>query len=207
MAVTTGIESTNLNETIPDADRFLDWLDERIQNIMNRLISTEAWSVMTAENVDRNNLISIIREVYLEIVWYQEDAISGAISAIGRLPRAVSPKLIQSMLVHQADEFDHGLMARRDFLALDGDESRTDKINMSPSACAVASFWNYAATRMDPFAYLGALYLFEGLTPWISESLLTVSKRVGFPSDACEFGEFHAVEDVQTSEPGSSSDT
>jgi len=197
MNTTSVAEIKRINTALTSAENLAAWLDERIDEIKLKLEATEVWNVLTSDSTDPTMLQHILRELYLEIVWYQHDALSGAISAIGELPRSVSAKLIQSMLVHQADEFDHGLMARQDYIALGGEESRVDKSNMSPSACAIAAFWNYCAHRMNPFSYLGALYLFEALTPWISETLLARVKKAGFPANSYGFGEFHAIEDIK----------
>ena len=74
------------------------------------------------------------------------------------------------MLIHQSEEFDHGEMARRDFIGL---EHKTEDayVRLSPEAFAVSAVWWMIARQYDPFAYLGALFLFEGLTPYLTAAI------------------------------------
>jgi hypothetical protein len=58
-----------------------------------------------------------------------------------------------------------------------------------------------AVTRMlgdreDPFSYLGYMYLFEGLTPTITERAQKALYAKGFPIQAREFVDMHATEDI-----------
>src|SRR5437016_2920980 len=49
----------------------------------------------------------------------------------------------------------------------------------------------------DPFAYLGALYPFEGLTPIVCNAVREALLKNGFPQQALEFIDFHATEDIK----------
>jgi hypothetical protein len=49
----------------------------------------------------------------------------------------------------------------------------------------------------DPFAYLGALYPFEGLTPIISARVKAILAVKEYPADALEYIEFHSTEDIK----------
>jgi pyrroloquinoline quinone (PQQ) biosynthesis protein C len=105
-------------------------------------------------------------------------------------------RMVKAMLRHQAEEFDHGEMALRDHVALGGDEQHARHGHrISPAAYSVAAIWRMIANQRDPFAYLGALYPFEGLTPIVSERIKAALLRRGFPADALEFVEFHSTED------------
>lgn len=105
--------------------------------------------------------------------------------------------MIHKMLVHQAEEADHGEMALRDYVALGGDEAEARRRRISPASFAVASLW-WGLWRMeDPFAYLGALYPFEGLTPLVSQMVRESIVKNGFPANALEYINFHAEEDIK----------
>jgi pyrroloquinoline quinone (PQQ) biosynthesis protein C len=49
----------------------------------------------------------------------------------------------------------------------------------------------------DPFAYLGALYPFEGLTPIISARVKAILAGKQYPDNALEYIEFHSTEDIK----------
>jgi pyrroloquinoline quinone (PQQ) biosynthesis protein C len=49
----------------------------------------------------------------------------------------------------------------------------------------------------DPFAYLGALYPFEGLTPRVCQTVREAVLKKGFPGAALGYINFHADEDVK----------
>lgn len=175
----------------------IEKLDGYLDAIFGNLEATTCWKTLTSPDSDSKLVLRIMRELYREIAWYQPDVIEATIHVIGQLPRSVKPKRIQSMLIHQADEFDHGEMAIRDFVRLGGREEEVRHTRMSPSSHAVAAYWLMLAHKRDPFAYLGALYMFEGLTPRISADVLGGLAKLDFPQEATEFGEFHATEDIK----------
>ncbi len=137
-----------------------------------------------------------MRELYLEITSYQPYVIEAAIAAIGQMPRSMPVRMVKAMLRHQAEELDHGEMAMRDYVAVGGDESYARNVHrISPQSYAVAAVWRLIARNRDPFAYLGALYPFEGLTPIVSEMAKQALRKNGFPESTLEFVEFHSTED------------
>ena len=68
---------------------------------------------------------------------------------------------------------------------------------MSPSAFAVAAYWRMLAHKRDPFAYLGALFLFEGLTPVVAAKVREGVAGTDYPAGATEYVDFHATEDLK----------
>ena len=156
----------------------------------------EFWRAVTSPGTDAERLREIMRQVYLEIFSYQQHAIEGAITAIAQMPRSMPVRMIKAMLRHQAKEFDHGEMALRGYVGLGGNETYARvRHRISPAAYSVAAIWKTIGTMREPFAYLGALYPFEGLTPIVSERVKGVLEGRGFPADSMEFVEFHATED------------
>ena len=179
-----------------EADAFVDSLDARIQRLLEEIKKSEVWQVVTARETNTAFVERIMREVYLEIYSYQPHVIEATIAIIGKMPKA-DPRMIHKMLVHQAEEADHGEMALRDYVALGGDESFARNRKISPASFSVASVWWGLWKMEDPFAYLGALYPFEGLTPIVSQMVRESILKNGFPADALEYINFHAEEDVK----------
>lgn len=176
-------------------------LDARIARLLGEIEQCEFWKVLTSPNTPPELLQEIMKEVYLEIVSYQPHAIEGAITAIAQMPRSMPIRMVKAMLRHQAEEFDHGEMALRDYVGLGGSEDYArNQHRISPASYSVAAIWRTIAALRDPFAYLGALYPFEGLTPIVSEKVKGVLRQRGFPEKALEFVEFHSTEDPKHTE-------
>jgi len=175
----------------------VEWLDARVKSLLAAIQKETFWTVLNSPTTDPKLVIAIMRQVYVEIVGYQPDVIEAAIAAIGQMPRSMDPRLVRSMLVHQSDEFDHGEMALRDYvgLGMSGDKLRSAR--MSPEAFAVAGVWWMIAHKRDPFAYLGALYLFEGLTPAVTGAVKSKLRDKGFDEKSLEYIEFHSTEDIK----------
>ncbi len=182
----------------PEHDPFVEALDARIGRTLAEIHQSELWQTLLAEDTDPALVRLMMREVYLEIWGYQPQVIEATIAIISRMPKT-DPKMIQRMLIHQSEEADHGEMALRDYGALGGDIAAARRRRPSPAAFAVSSIW-WGLWRMeDPFAYLGALYPFEGLTPIVSQAVLERLSSNGraFPANALEFVTFHDTEDVK----------
>jgi hypothetical protein len=140
---------------------------------------------------------AMMKEVYLEIVGYQPHVIEAAIAAIGQMPRAMDARMVRAMLFHQSDEFDHGEMALRDYVGLGGSEAYARNRRMSPESFAVAGMWWMIPRLRDPFAYLGALYLFEGLTPTVTDLVKSRLRAKGMGDSSLEYVEFYSTEDIK----------
>lgn len=174
-----------------------DELDQRIAGLAAAIEGEPFWRAVVGPETSPQLARAVLREVYLEIVWYQPDVIEATVAAIGQMPRSLAPKSVQSMLLHQVEEWDHGEMALRDYVALGGSEHFARSSRMSPSAWAVASYWRMLAHKRDPFAYLGALFLFEGLTPIVSARVREALAATDYPRQATEYIDFHATEDLK----------
>ena len=175
----------------------VEWLDASTADLLNEIKDQEFWQVVTSPTTDPQFIAKVMREIYLEIVGYQPHVIEAAIAAIAQFPRSMKPRLVKAMLAHQGDEFDHGEMALRDFVGLGGEEDVARSKRMSPEAFAVAGMWWMIVRQHDPFAYLGALYLFEGLTPTVTGLVKSNLQAKGFTEKSLEYIEFHSTEDVK----------
>lgn len=172
-------------------------LQQGISDLLTEIQATDFWHIVTAPDSDPTLIREIMKEVYREISWYQPDVIEATMAIIGQFPRSVSAKRIRTMLHHQAEEWDHGEMAVRDYVGLGGREDDARTARMSPTAFNTAAFWRMLAHKRDPYAYLGALYLFEGLTPIVTGMVKGNLSQRGVPASALEYIEFHSTEDIR----------
>lgn len=175
----------------------IEWLDERTNDLIEDIQQCKFWDCITNSQANPQLTQKFMRQIYLEIVGYQPHVIEAAIAAIAQMPRSMNPRHVKSMLLHQGDEWDHGEMALRDYVGMGGNETDARTARMSPEAFAVAGVWWMIAHQRDPFAYLGALYLFEGLTPTITGMAKEHLLKKGMGSDTLEYIEFHSTEDIK----------
>jgi pyrroloquinoline quinone (PQQ) biosynthesis protein C len=173
------------------------YLDSRIAEIIQAVEKTPLWKDLTSPKTMPEFIQRLMREVYLEIAGYQPHVIEAAICSIGQMPRSMPVRMIKAMLRHQAEEFDHGEMAIRDYTALGGSEEHARSGRISDAAFAVSAVWWMITKQRDPFAYLGALYPFEGLTPIISAKVKAILAAKQYPANALEYIEFHSTEDIK----------
>ena len=175
----------------------IQYLDTRITEVIQAVEATPLWKELTSPKTKPEFIQHLMREVYLEITAYQPHVIEAAICSIGQMPRSMPVRMIKAMLRHQAEEFDHGEMALRDYVALGGNEEHARNGRISDASFAVAAVWWMITKLRDPFAYLGALYPFEGLTPIISAKVKAILAGKSYPTNALEYIEFHSTEDIK----------
>ena len=175
----------------------ITWLENRIGLLMERIQKEKFWQVVMDPATPPTLVQAIMKEIYLEIVGYQPHVIEAAIASIAQMPRSMDVRLVRSMLFHQADEFDHGEMALRDYVGLGGNEQEARNHRMSPPSFAVAGMWWMITHQRDPFAYIGALYLFEGLTPTVTGLVKERLRQKGMAENTLEYVEFHSTEDIK----------
>jgi hypothetical protein len=148
-----------------DPDTLISRLDQQIARIVTQVEDSALWRRLAEPATPLPLVIETLKEMYLEISMYQPLSIEGAVRAIAQFPRRMPVAWWDEMLQHQVEEFDHGEMALRDYVALGGDEAFARARAASPSAFAVSAVWTMIAEKRDPFLYLGAVYLFDALTP------------------------------------------
>ena len=179
------------------AATIVDQLDARIGVLLGRIQEMEAFQIVMNPESDPAFVKAILRELYLEIYSYQPHVIEATVCAIAQMPRSIGERKFKSMLLHQAEEFEHGEMALRDYIALGGDETFARNRRISPASFAVGGMWLMLAHMRDPFMYLGAVYLFEGLTPIISNIVKEKVDSFATGIGGKEFIEFHSTEDIR----------
>lgn len=174
----------------------LRYLKTGIDDLVSEIGREPFWTFLTAEKPAPEDVRAIMREVYAEIAAYQPDVIEAAIAVIGQFPRSLSAKRVRAMLVHQSEEWDHGEMAVRDFIGLGHDEAKVRAMR-TPAAFATAACWRMFAHKQMPFAYLGGLYLFEGLTPLVTGLIKPHLVGAGMAGSTLEYIDFHSTEDIR----------
>lgn len=178
------------------ADELVSWLDSRVAECLSDIESSEVWKVVIDKAFGTEFAFRVLKEIYLEIVMYQPDSIEAAVASIGQMPRNMPVAWFDEMLHHQVEEFDHGEMALRDYVALGGNEASARSRTQSPSAFAVAAIWRNIAHKRDPFLYLGAVYLFDALTPVVTEKAKS-ALGVNTSRNGLEFITHHATADIE----------
>lgn len=172
-------------------------LDQRILETVVAIEASEAWAVVTGHATPRAITEEVLKEIYLEICMYQNDQVEAAICVIAQMPRTMKPAWFDEMLHHQAEEFDHGEMAFRDYRACGGLEEVGRRRPMSPSAFAVSAVWRNFVHKREPFMYLGAIYLFEALTPIVTGKAMSILAGRGLAPSGLEFITHHATADIE----------
>lgn len=179
----------------------VQWLDRRIADVFRKVETAEVWRALTSTEAEPRLVRETMKEVYLEIFSYQSHAVEGAINALARMPRSMPLGMIKAALIDQAEAFDHGEMALRDYVRLGGNEAYArHHHSISPAAYGTTSVWRTGGVRDEPFAYLGALYSFKCLTPILCARVKPALRFREFPADALEFVEFHSTEDPKHSD-------
>jgi Iron-containing redox enzyme len=172
-------------------------LERRVNDILDQVIASAIGRAVLAEQPDPSLVRAILREIYLEIVMYQPDSIEAAVASIGQMPRSMPVALVDEMLHHQVEEFDHGEMALRSYVGMGGEAAFARARTQSPSAFAVAATWRNITHKRDPFLYLGAVYLFDGLTPLITDLVVKSAGGKGESAKGMEFVAHHATADIE----------
>ena len=197
-ALTTSyFEDLAVDPTVLSPDGVVDHLDRGISDLMKEIEASPLWQTITDPATSDLFVREVLKEIYLEIFLYQPDAIEGAVRAIAQFPRQMPVAYWDEMLHHQVEEFDHGEMALRDYKGFGGDEAFARTRFQSPSSFAIAAVWNHFAHKRDPFMYLGAVYLFDGLTPIVTQRAGAALSGRKLPSNGLEFITHHATADIE----------
>lgn len=182
-------------DTYSDAAKgVLAQLESRLADVQQRVYDSPMWRLISDPKSDRQQVRAFIREVMFAIRSYQPRTTEAGFTMLGRLPKN-EEKLLTSLLAHKAEEAVHGLWADRDHQKLGGAGSA--ETALSPAVFAVTGVWFRIAEVEDPFAYLGAEYLFEALTARITPQVLEHLMAAGLSRDDLGFIVEHAVEDVK----------
>jgi hypothetical protein len=174
---------------------FSSKLESKLWDLLGNAEKSDLYLRVTDPNATPEFVSTVVRYVLLEVFSYGPHVTEATFTAIGRMPKT-RPDLMKPMILHDLDEVDQGEMALKDFVKLGGDESWARTRRMTPASFAMAATVRFLAATESPFAYLGYMYLFESLTPILTERLKRILAVKQFPRTAQKFLDFHAEEDV-----------
>ncbi len=177
------------------ATDFGDHLERRLRASLETFFASPEWMSIAAPDADPGYVLTLTKHLLLEGFSYGPHVTEATFSAIGRLPKG-RPDLMKPMVMHDLEEVDHGEMALQDFVRLGGDEAWARGRRITPASFALGGTVKLLAQSESPFAYLGYMYLFEGLTPLITAKGQEILTAKGFPAEARHFIDFHATEDI-----------
>jgi hypothetical protein len=170
-------------------------LHDKLQAQLAAVEETGLYRLATAPETDARTVATLIKYILLEVFSYGPHVTEATFTAIGRFPKN-RPDLMKPMIVHDLSEVDHGEMALRDYIRLGGDEREARARRITPESFCMSATCRLLATAEEPWAYLGYMYLFESLTPVLTERAQSILAAKSFPGDARHFIDFHAKEDI-----------
>jgi hypothetical protein len=173
----------------------VDNLDAKIAALLRRIEQSEVYQIVSNPKSDPGLVTAIVKNILLEVFSYGPHVTEATFTAISRMPKK-HPELMKPMILHDLEEVDHGEMALVDYVKLGGCEAFARSRRMTPASFAMGAACRMLAEREDPFAYLGYMYLFEAMTPILTERVQGFLKAIGFPAEAQKFIDFHAEEDI-----------
>lgn len=180
----------------PAAVALIQHLETSVEDVFAEVKRQPFWEVLLSPWTPDARLLRILREVFLSVYMYQRHTTEAGFHMLGRLPKD-ELRLLRSLLLHKAEEAEHGEWALRDHVLLGGDKHAAENGPPSPSTFAVAAVWWRMATVENPFGYLGAEYLFEYLTALVTAPVIDEFRRRGLPTQGIGFVVEHATEDVK----------
>lgn len=172
-----------------------DELERRVSAVFKTVEAWRGWALVSNPDTPVEQILLLVREIFRSVSWYQSHTTEAGFHMFGRLPKG-EVKLIQTLCLHKADEAEHGLWAREDYVKLGGSERDLGE-PASPATFAVAGVWWRMAQIEDPFGYLGAEYLFEKLTALVTQAALAIIETRALDNDGLRFVVEHATEDAK----------
>jgi hypothetical protein len=177
----------------PDAHRTFEEIDKRVTDVYSDVCKWRGWELITNPATETDKILSLTREIFLAVHWYQKHTTEAGFHMLGRLPKG-EVQLIRSLCSHKAEEAEHGFWAFEDYLKLGGCADAATRPS-SAATFAVSAVWWRMAQIGDPFGYLGAEYLFEQLTVLVTRSAMPIIRNRGLPREGLRFVLEHAEED------------
>jgi hypothetical protein len=178
----------------PQATNLIKILDARIDDVYREIQEQPFWKALHDKSNSNEVLQAIFREVFLSVYWYQKQTTEAGFHMIGRLP-GDEERLLKLLMLHKIEEAGHNGWAFRDYQLLGGSVEYANSTPMNPACYAVTGVWWRMAVTENPYAYLGAEYLFEYLTMIVSQALVPMFKDRGFKASGLKFIIDHATED------------
>jgi hypothetical protein len=177
------------------ATAFGDHMESKLRAALDTATASAEWQLFSAPDAEPKFIVTVTKYVLLEVFSYGPHVTEATFTSIGRIPKT-RPDLMKPMVLHDLEEVDHGEMALKDFIKLGGDETWARSRRITPESFAMSATARMLGERESPFAYLGYMYLFEGLTPVLTAKAQQLLAAKGFPVVAQDFIDFHATEDI-----------
>lgn len=179
------------------SEQVMERLDQRVQRLVEEVQQEAFFRAVIDPAMPVDTLREVLKEVYLEIALYQEHIIEASIALIGQMPRSLEVRLIEELLHHQAEEFNHGEMAISDYVGLGGDETLARGKRMTPGAFGIAALRRMMVHLRDWPAWLGSLYVVETSTPILTGLVKDSFRARGIPGRGLWFIDHHATADLE----------
>lgn len=170
-------------------------LQRKLVALLTQIEQSETYRLVAAPETSSQVTVAIIRNILLEVFSYGPHVTEATFTAIGRMPKD-RPDLMRPMVLHDLSEVNHGELALQDYIRLGGDERQARTRRITPASFVMGATCRLLAERDDPFAYLGYIFLFEALTPVLTERAQAFLAAKAFPNEARHFIDLHATEDV-----------
>src|SRR5215831_6524437 len=89
-------------------------LDERIEDVYRQVREQPVWKTVMDPRTSNENCLSIFREIFLSIYWYQKHTTEAGFHMFGRFPKS-EVTLLKLTTLHKVEESEHNEWALRDY--------------------------------------------------------------------------------------------
>lgn len=179
-----------------DTKAFVNHMKDKLNLLLDEIYNSEPYLSIVNPETPLSLVMSIMKEIHLEIYHYQPHTTEAVFTAVGRMPKH-DEQLLKDMILQQIEEVTHADMSLRDYIRLGGSKEHADKTRMSPESLAVSAVKRFLAEQENPICYLGFMYIFEAITMEVTKSVLPALTNIGFPEESREFIDLHAIEDIR----------
>jgi hypothetical protein len=167
-------------------------MDRSIVATTNAFLGQDYWEFFSNPSSSPELVVAMMREMMLEIWFYQRSINESILHAIGRKGRLIDEHpIVQAMLAVQLGNTDDGAIALEDYVTLGGDRDSAINQRPSPSALVLMGTVNYLAEHADPLCCLGCLYFLEKSAEITIAAVEPVLARAGYPRQRLRFLQSH----------------
>ena len=175
--------------------RFVHALETRVEALFRTVTGTGYWNDLICPVTSDDRSQAILREMLLSIHWYQAHTAEASDIMFSRLPRK-KLRTLDILRLQREQKSERGRWAFGDYLALGGTQVSARMLPPDPAIFAVTSVWWHMAEVEDPWAYLGAEYLFEYLTVKIAGPLLEMCTARHIDTEPLHFLREHGASNL-----------
>lgn len=195
--MTTSIMPIAINSNATSRTTSLHAMDLSIAAAARQFEGQDYWEFFSNPNSTPDIVVSIIRELMLEIWSYQRSVNESVLQAISRKGRLIDEHpMVKAMLAVQLGDTDDGAMALEDYATLGGDKDAAVNRRPSPSSLVLMATVKYLAEHSDPLCCLGCIYFLERFSEIIASKVEPTLVRLGYPANRLRFLQLHANKQV-----------